>query len=519
MRVNYRLAFVLRTVVPVALMLCGPARAQNVTHDIISNNITAIDGHADTVWLLSTSGINFTVAKTVAADSLSWWSYATPMQPLALAFGNAAVLICLNSADNLSPNKLLYYSYADSQARQIDLRWDRSRLSFLTPAQQNTTYLLAVNTVFCSGFFYCACVNGGLVQLSRPGGQAQKSALFYPGINKRVYDPASFPPDTSLRSIITDSTRAILGVAGRNARADSAALYAFSLNKIWRLSLRDTTWDSLAPPNLTGGTVRSWEYNGLFVSPTTGLVYAAITTTRDSSVSDTFYVYDTAASRWKPFIPEKVIAATFGNGLVYAIHGNAVDALSDSLSALPNARVRNLDFSNRIGQIPYPQLTAIAYFAHSADSEATLWIGSTDGLFVSTHELADEATRAVFTHVKRSPKINDNLEKTYAVPGILTADPFNDRSRSFAYFAYNLGAAAKVTIRIFDWNMNLVKTVIKDQQRPAGKENVSGRSTDERYDTWDGTNGAGKPVPVGVYYYKITASTGQRSFGRIIVAK
>jgi flagellar hook assembly protein FlgD len=82
-----------------------------------------------------------------------------------------------------------------------------------------------------------------------------------------------------------------------------------------------------------------------------------------------------------------------------------------------------------------------------------------------------------------------------------------------------LAKASNVTIRIYDWNMDLVKTVISNKDRPAGNDQANGRSTNPTEDTWDGTTDSGRRVAVGVYYYKITAQSGERSFGKIIVAK
>jgi flagellar hook assembly protein FlgD len=86
-------------------------------------------------------------------------------------------------------------------------------------------------------------------------------------------------------------------------------------------------------------------------------------------------------------------------------------------------------------------------------------------------------------------------------------------------FAYNLSKASKVTIRVYDWNMDLVATIIKNKQRPAGTEQASGRSTNVIEDAWDGRTTAGKRVAVGVYYYTIIAQSGEHAFGKIIVAK
>jgi len=60
-------------------------------------------------------------------------------------------------------------------------------------------------------------------------------------------------------------------------------------------------------------------------------------------------------------------------------------------------------------------------------------------------------------------------------------------------FAYNLSKASKVTIKIYDWNMDPVKTVIKDRDRPAGNDRANGRSTNAAEDTWDGTTDSGRP--------------------------
>jgi flagellar hook assembly protein FlgD len=67
--------------------------------------------------------------------------------------------------------------------------------------------------------------------------------------------------------------------------------------------------------------------------------------------------------------------------------------------------------------------------------------------------------------------------------------------------------------------MDPVKTVIKDRDRPAGNDRANGRSTNAAEDTWDGTTDSGRRVAVGVYYYKISAQSGEHAFGKIIVAK
>jgi hypothetical protein len=107
------------------------------------------------------------------------------------------------------------------------------------------------------------------------------------------------------------------------------------------------------------------------------------------------------------------------------------------------------------------------------------------------------------------------LRNAYFFPSIL-----NVREPK-GFFAYSLPKNGKVTIRIFDWNMDLVKVVIKDQPRQAGNSasSGSGRSSLEREDYWDGLTTTGRRCAPGVYTYKITVSTGESTFGKIILAR
>ncbi|MGE5353039.1 MAG: hypothetical protein ACM3P0_13225 [Acidobacteriota bacterium] len=70
--------------------------------------------------------------------------------------------------------------------------------------------------------------------------------------------------------------------------------------------------------------------------------------------------------------------------------------------------------------------------------------------------------------------------------------------------------ASSVTIRIFDFGMNLVRTVIQNAQRGS----TNGYST---IDFWDGRNENGKIVPNGVYFYRIDIDGLSPSFGKIMV--
>ncbi len=66
----------------------------------------------------------------------------------------------------------------------------------------------------------------------------------------------------------------------------------------------------------------------------------------------------------------------------------------------------------------------------------------------------------------------------------------------------------KVTLQIFDFGMNLVRTIL---------QNATRNGTGEHIENWDGTDYKGSVVPNGVYFYRITLDSDKQYFGKIIV--
>ena len=171
--------------------------------------------------------------------------------------------------------------------------------------------------------------------------------------------------------------------------------------------------------------------------------------------------------------------------------------------------------SSRDKNISKPAAINDLLFLQTGDTTGSLCLASSDGLFVSWDEVLGGSTvTGDFTQIKLSRVIKNGLAETYALPGIITDDP---RWSPTTAFIYKLSRDANVTIRIYDYNMQYVKSIIENAPRKAAAP--LGRSTDSRFDVWDGTTASGRLVAPGVYYYKITASTGERSFGKIVVAK
>jgi photosystem II stability/assembly factor-like uncharacterized protein len=135
------------------------------------------------------------------------------------------------------------------------------------------------------------------------------------------------------------------------------------------------------------------------------------------------------------------------------------------------------------------------------ENSVDIWIGSSNGLAVINETFGLwEGTWRVFL---ASPEIS-NKGKTFAFP-----NPFSPYQRSVK-IKYNLhGSIENVSIRIFDFNMNLVRTLIQNAQR-GGQDQI---------EYWNGKDDNGKYVSNGVYFYRVDIGEKEILYGKILVIK
>ena len=139
------------------------------------------------------------------------------------------------------------------------------------------------------------------------------------------------------------------------------------------------------------------------------------------------------------------------------------------------------------------------------DSEGNnnIWIGSDAGGIALLKESAGlwEGKWSVFLS---SPALTE-VDETYVFP-----NPFSPDSE-VAKFKYSTkGKPEKVTIRIFDFGMNLVKTILQNADRKLNDSDTS-------QDYWNGRDENNNIVPNGVYFYRIDMGDNKPLYGKIIV--
>jgi photosystem II stability/assembly factor-like uncharacterized protein len=133
-----------------------------------------------------------------------------------------------------------------------------------------------------------------------------------------------------------------------------------------------------------------------------------------------------------------------------------------------------------------------------------IWVGSADGLAFSRNS-------GISWHIFRTFPIPGQAEtpSTYAYPNPFS--PMRDNligGDGHVRFQYSTGRAERITLRIYDFGMNLVRTVVEEKDRfvPGSYAEV-----------WNGENDLGEPVANGVYFYKIVMSGGNTYWGKVMV--
>jgi hypothetical protein len=508
--------------------LCAAAAVPDLPSlEITSNNILGFAGHKDTVWMLTDAGVNYTTDTT---RTPVWHGLKTSLYQYtrAMAFGNATAVLCLDTVSLRTPGKLWYFRHAPGGGGVIDSVVLPFVFDSLGAFAKDKAVFMAREAVWSAGFFWLACEDGGLV---RWDGTKTGFRAFFPGVGKQGFSPEKVRLDSANGfSVFPDSSKRVIGVTVPPTPADSAALLVLTPKTLYRFSVRDTSWAPL-PSKLGDASKTFLSYLDVFGSDHAPLLFCTIETRFGSGEPDTAtYRYDAARNAWVLF--EKNIATfTFGkDSLLYLVFFSEPYTIRAFRGSTEDSLSIRRSFDSRISRAMNNnsplKITDMMYLPRT-DSTGALWIGtesnnvSYNGLFFSRNEESDERNDSPFVYIHREKKIETGLKETYAYPSIIANDFADPSKPNRAVFSYSLAKQSKVSISIYDWNMDVVKNVITNEDRPAGKDDKlgNGKSTDRTRDCWDGTNNAGRRVAVGVYYYKITAQSGERSFGKIIVAK
>ncbi len=191
----------------------------------------------------------------------------------------------------------------------------------------------------------------------------------------------------------------------------------------------------------------------------------------------------------------------------FAVQNNQVIAVSDDGAFRASGNYKNWILPNTITDSQSGISIFTTAFYSAAFQGSSVWLGSSDGL-----ARIDENKNIMWNgdwKVFFGSKPLSSAADTYAFP-----NPFDPRT-DILKIKYNAnGNGVPVTIRIFDFGMHFVRTVI--QNAPRGNQ-LHSVGSGETLDYWDGTDDNGNMVPNGAYFYRIDAGSQKPVYGKILV--
>ncbi len=144
------------------------------------------------------------------------------------------------------------------------------------------------------------------------------------------------------------------------------------------------------------------------------------------------------------------------------------------------------------------RLTTFTFYAVASIGD-TLFAASGDGL-ARTVDNAQHPFGSAW-EVIRSYAPSGSRSTVYAYP-----NPFSPAQEAVRIHYTTGSQPGTVTIELFDFGMNRIRTVVKDVAR-----------TGESDEIWDGRDDTGRVVPNGVVFYRVTISGSDPAWGKILV--
>ena len=149
------------------------------------------------------------------------------------------------------------------------------------------------------------------------------------------------------------------------------------------------------------------------------------------------------------------------------------------------------------------RLTTLA--AIPGASGTTLLAGSTfKGVFL-------RRTGGAWINANSLKALKNGLEEVITFPTLFTGSTV-DGQPDYVRLGYRLKKNGKVTITVYNYAMEKVKTLVRNSQRKGG----GNRSEDPEADRWDGKDASGRYVSVGTYYILVESDQGEKGWGKAI---
>jgi hypothetical protein len=119
-----------------------------------------------------------------------------------------------------------------------------------------------------------------------------------------------------------------------------------------------------------------------------------------------------------------------------------------------------------------------------------------------------------WTNINSLKRLSGGLDEIITFPTLFTGATAGGEPE-YVHLGYRLKQDGRVTITVYNYAMEKVRTLVKDSPRKGG----GSRSENSIEDRWDGRDSSGRPVSVGVYYILIESDQGEKGWGKAIAGR
>jgi hypothetical protein len=493
----------------------GKALSKTNFQNPLSNTITDIITIGDTIWLGTSRGISLSTDNGSSWENFYGQSDFGTDNISAIGYNNG-VFWCatarsteVTGGQTLPEGTGLKYTtnfgatwtsipqpldHPDSTTEQYGINTIQALP--VTVAIQNLAYDIA----FTPNTIWIATFAGGL-RKSTDNGQTWKRVILPPdNLN-------SITPTDTLDFCLSPVKGDFCGEGNLNHRVfsvistDDNTLYVGTAGGINKSTDGGISWEKFNAQNqnqpISGNFITALRYNQL-----SNTLWASTWNAEDPSEFSGVSSSSDGGETWRTYLrDERPHNFEFKNNDIMIPTNNGVFRSSDNglTWLLPNSIVDKITYSNN------KIIFHTDEFYSAASSGNYIWLGSNNGLprLQETPGRMWEGTWKIF--FASQPLSSD--DQTYCYP-----NPFNPRDQGVPLnFKYSTGGIEEyVTIRIFDFSFNYVRTVVQNVPRNFNLES-------DPVDFWDGKDDNGNYVPNGVYFYRVEVGDNDGVYGKILV--
>lgn len=468
-----------------------------------SNSISQVLIKNGTIYIATGKGLN--VSTNGGATFQTDWGPNGPtgVPTSAVAVKGDTIAVAADSADLMTGDGPLQVGAGLYVSTDDGTSWMYTRQSQDSPNDTTVTFghdtlkalpiltdvqNITFSMVFHKGYLYTASWGGSLRRTSDLG---------------KTWERVVLPPD-SLDYITQDSTYSFkLSVAkyfnqyGFSLYSDGdSVLYVGTAGGIDKTTDNGFSWHHFSHEN------EKSPISGNYITYITGrdfenqhYIWAATRNANDpSEVSALSYSTDEGAS-WKYILPGHLYFFVGLNGNI--IYGGADDGLFRTADLGRSYQTITSIYDETNGRSALSR----SFYAVAVQGDV-VWLGNGDGLVrgIDPGSGFEQSQWRVFrTFVPVATP-----SSTYFYPNPFS--PNLDVGR--IHFDVDKQGAT-VTVRIYDFSMHVVRTLLQNAPRPIGESDVA----------WDGRSGSGKMVDNGVYFYSVVSTGSDPAWGKIMVIR